>query len=260
MALTIQERFLTADISDIPRLEDCNTILERALWILWVAKDKLLIKRLTAEQIASILRDVQEVNIKVTSITQSLNRAGDRIYTNLQSSGVYYEIMKPGKEQLKSLRGEGELEILYFEPEQRYSSKRILANSILNTLDGEIKIVDPYCSERTLDIVKEVKGRPIKFLTRIENITNTNARTKLLRELKDFKSENPNIDFGNYPNTDLHDRYIISPSSVVLLGHSIKDLGAKESFAIMLDEASSKNIYEALNENFDRRWKQSNLL
>lgn len=46
----------------------------------------------------------------------------------------------------------------------------------------------------------------------------------------------------------------------IKLGHSIKDLGVKESFAIVLNKDTNKNIVEALIENFDRRWKQSSLL
>ena len=260
MILSIQEPFLTVDTNDLPLFDDCHTILERALWVLWVAKDKLQIKKLTAEQIASVLRDVQEISIKATSITQSLNRAGDKIHNYQLDREVVYEIMKPGKEHLRSLRGEGKLEVFYFEPGQRYSSKRLLAIGILSTLTGEIKIVDPYCGERTLDIIKDVKGRPIKFLTRTENITNVNAKNKFLREIYDFKTENADIEFRNYPSTDLHDRYIVSPNCIVLLGHSLKDLGSKESFAIVLNEATCKNVYEALNENFNRRWKQSNTI
>lgn len=258
MESSILRRFARADASDLPPFEDCRTILERALWVLWVAKEKLQKEMLSAEQIASVLRDVQEMSIKVTSITQALRRAGDKIYSYRQGGVVFYEIMKPGKEHLKSLRTEGEIEVFYFEPEKRYSSKRLLVTGILNMLIGEIRIVDPYCGERTLDVIKDVKARPIKFLTKLENITNVNAKNKLLRELKDFKTENADIEFRDYPNKDLHDRYIISPTSLVLLGYSMKDLGAKESFAIVLNEASSKNIYQALSENFNRRWKQSN--
>ena len=258
MDLSIQERFSTIDTSDLPRFDDCRTILERALWVLWVAKEKLQEKMLSAEQIASVLRDAQEMSIEVTSITQALKRASDKIHSYRQGGEVSYEIMKPGKEQLKSLRTEGGIEVFYFEPGKTYSSKRLLVTSILNMLIGEIRIVDPYCGERTLDVITDIKGSPIKFLTRLENITNVNAKKKLLRELKDFRTENANIEFRDYPNKDLHDRYIISPTSLVLLGYSMKDLGAKESFAIVLSEASSKNIHQALSENFDRRWKQSN--
>ena len=260
MELSIQEQFSTIDTSDLPRFDDCGIILEQALWVLWVAKEKLQKKMLSAEQIASVLIDVQEISINVTSITQALKRGGDKIHSYQQGGEVCYEIMKRGKEHLKSLRTEGELEVFYFEPEKRYSSKRLLATSILNMLTGEIRIVDPYCGERTLDVITDVKGRPIKFLTRLGNINNANVKSRFLRELQDFKPENTDIEFRDYPNTDLHDRYIISPDRVVLIGHSIKDLGAKESFAIVLNQTSSQNIYEALGENFDRRWKQSNIL
>jgi hypothetical protein len=36
-----------------------------------------------------------------------------------------------------------------------------------------------------------------------------------------------------------------------------KDFGSKESFAIVLNRETSKNIVEALIEVFNRRWKQA---
>ena len=141
----------------------------------------------------------------------------------------------------------------------RDSYQRLLTTNILAGLTGDLRIVDPYCSERTLDCLRDVKGKLIKFLTKVGDLQQK-ARERFLRELQDFKSEHPDIEFRDYPNTDLHDRYIISPSSLVILGHSMKDLGGKESFAIVLNEEISRNLIEALNESFDRRWKQSNLL
>ena len=102
-----------------------------------------------------------------------------------------------------------------------------------------------------------MKARPIKFLTRLGNINNNTVKNRFLRELQDFKLENTDFEFRDYPNTDLHDRYMISLDRVSLIGHSVKDLGAKESFAIVLSQASSQNIYEALSDNFDKRWNQS---
>jgi len=163
--------------------------------------------------------------------------------------------MKPGKDYL--IPQEGSIEVFYFEPGKRYTSKRLLSKKILDSLKGELKIVDPYCGERTLDVLKDVKNRAIKFLTKVGNLREK-ERNQFLRELRDFKSENPNkIKFGNYSHTDIHDRYIISSESLVILGHSIKDLGAKESFAIILNKDTNRNIFDALLENFNRRWKQS---
>jgi len=230
-----------------------------ALWVLWVAKKKLGIRKLSAEQIASIITDVKEISTNAKSITYSLNRAGTRIHTRKEGGEVYFEIMKPGKDHLISHAREGSIELFYFEPNKRFTSKRFLAKNVLDKLKGDLRIVDPYCGERTLDVLKDVKNRTVKFLTKLGSLRNE-ERDRFLRELRDFKSENPNIEFRNYPHKDIHDRYIVSSEFLVVLGHSIKDLGGKESFAITLRKDANKNIVEALVENFDRRWKQSNQL
>lgn len=253
------EKFSKVDTSDFPDFHSYRRILERSLWVLWVAKDKLGIRKLTSTQIASVIRDVKEVSISPSAVAQSLRNAGHKIHVYPERELTFYEIMKAGKEHLLTASGEGAVEVFYFEPGQKYSSKKLLTTNILCGLDGELRIVDPYCSERTLDCLADIKGRPIKFLTRTENLKQK-PRERFLRELQDFQSENPTIEFRNYPNTDLHDRYIISPSSLVILGYSIKDLGSKESFAIVLNEATSRNVVEALRENFNRRWRQSNPL
>lgn len=40
----------------------------------------------------------------------------------------------------------------------------------------------------------------------------------------------------------------------------MKDLGRKESFAIVLNKNTSKNIVDVLNENFNGRWKESKII
>ena len=255
----ISKSFAETDTSDFPDFYSYKKPLEKGLWILWVAKDKLQIKRLTAEQIASIIRDVKEVSIDAKSIVNSFNRAGDKIHTYHEDRQVYFKIMKPGKDYLISQIKDGSIQVVYFEPDRRYTSKRLLLKSILDDLKGELRIVDPYCSERTLDILKDIKNKHSKFLTRVDNLREK-EKERFLRELQDFKSEKSNTEFRNYPNTDIHDRYIISSDSLVILGYSLKDLGTKESFAISLNKDENKNIVGAVSENFDRRWKQSTTL
>lgn len=259
METEISKKFAGIDTSDFPDFYDYKKPLKRSLWILWVTKEKLETKKLTAEQIASIIRDVKEISINAKSITQSFNKAGNKIYTYKENEEVYFEIMKPGKDHLISHIKEGSIEVFYFESDKRYTSKRILSKNILHNLKGELRIVDPYCGERTLDILGNVKNRVVKFITRVENLREKDKK-RFLRELKDFKSEHSEIEFKNYPHKDIHDRYIISSELLVILGHSIKDLGAKESFAIVLNKDTNKNIVETLIENFNKRWKQSSIL
>lgn len=254
--LNLIKRFREVDISNFPGFYNYKKPLEMGLWVLWVAKEKLGIKKLTAEQIASVIRDIMETSIDAKSINYSFTPAKGKIHIYHEEGETFFEIMRTGKDHLLSLIKQGSVEIFYFEPGQKFSTKRMLSRGILEGLQGKLRIVDPYCGVRTLDILRDVKDKTIEFLTRVENL-NEKERGRFLRELQDFKAEYPMMEFGNYPNTDIHDRYVISENFLVILGHSLKDLGSKESFAIVLNKESSKNVVEALIEAFNRRWKQT---
>jgi hypothetical protein len=236
--------------------------LERALWVLWIAKDGLNIKRLSAEEIATIIVEVKEISTDSKSIINSFNRAKEKVHIHKQGKKNLYEIMRPGKEFLEMKAKGGFVSMYYFEPDRRFSSKRILSRDIFDSLHGELMIVDPYCGERTLDILKntnlskDTKGKKVRFLTRLGNLNNK-EKDGFIRELKDFKTEFPNFEFRDCSDADIHDRYIVSSDKVVILGHSMKDLGKKESFAIILDKMANRNISKALIENFNRRWEGS---
>ncbi|MEM4258593.1 MAG: hypothetical protein QXL17_05515 [Candidatus Thermoplasmatota archaeon] len=253
------EKFKKIEISDFPEFQDYNKPLEMGLWILWIAKEKLGIKKLTADQIVSVIRDVMEISIDTRSITNSFNRAKGKIHVYNENGESYFEIMRPGKDHLLNEAQDRPIQLFYFEPDRRFTSKKILSRNILNNFKDELNIVDPYCNERTLDILKDIKCKNVKILTCIDNL-NQKDKERFLREIKDFKSETSNIEFRNYPLKDIHDRYIISSENLIILGHSMKDIGSKESFAIVLNKDTSKNICEALTEIFNRRWKQSNVL
>jgi hypothetical protein len=257
--INLIKSFETVDVSDFPDFYNYSKPLEQGLWVLWVSKEKLQIKKLSAEQISKIIREVKEVSIDEKSISTSFNRAGKKVHPYKEEGVIYYEIMKAGKEYLLSNEKTKSMTIFYFEPDKNYSSKRLLVKRVLSNLKGELRIVDPYSDLRTLDVMSSVKNK-ILFMSKLKNFNKTKDRDKFLRELQDFKTEHSNIEFRDYPNNDIHDRYIISDDLIVILGHSIKDLGGKESFAIVLNKRSSKNIHEALVENFNRRWKISNTI
>jgi len=256
----ILQEFRTVDTSEFPEFSEYDKPLERGMWILWVVKDKLRINRLSADKIAYLIVHAMEVSVSARAVTNSFNKTKDKkmIHTYKESGGIFYEIMKPGKQHLTSQTSLGGVKLHYFEPEKRYSSKRILRERILNNLKGELKIVDPYCDSGTLDILSSSQNK-IEFLTQIKKLR-PNIQQKFLRDLQNFKAEYPNVEFRNYSKSEIHDRYIVSKDKLVILGHSLKDLGAKESFAIVLDRKTSRDIFDALVENFNRRWKVASAL
>lgn len=256
----IIKKFSKVDTSNFPNFYNYEKPLEQGLWILWVAKEKLNIKKMTAEQITKIILEVMEISVDSKSLNNSFTgtkkkKTQSKIHIYHEGENVLFEIMKPGKDYLLSLIKEGSIKVFYFEPGKKFTSKKTLSKNILQNLSRELSIVDSYCSERTLDILNKIDNKT-RFLTRVENLREK-ERKRFLRELEDFKSEKSNIEFRNYPHSHIHDRFIISSNCLVVLGHSIKDLGSKESFAIVLNKDTSKDIFEALFETFNRRWKIS---
>lgn len=245
------------DTSDFPDFFSYGSVLERSLWVLWVAKEKLGINELSAYEIMLVIRDVKEIVFTQRSIVNALSRAGDKVYVIRPSKGPSkYRIMKPGKDYLSSKISSKQVEVFYFQSGNRFSSKRILSKNLLARVEGDFGIVDPYCGVRTLDILKEIDDKNIKFLTKLDKLY-PNQKTRFLRHLTDFKTECNHVEFRDYPSNDIHDRYIISDDCLVILGHSIKDLGSKETFSIFLNEEMAKDIVQDLRNNFNRRWKVS---
>ncbi|MCJ7786630.1 hypothetical protein MUP06_00205 [Patescibacteria group bacterium] len=254
------EKFRHVKTDGLPEFDNYDKPLEMGLWVLWVAKEKLDVRMLTAYEIADVIVNVMENSIDARAIVNAFNRAkGKKIHIHDIDGETYYEIMGPGKEHLIKKTGEGSIAVYYFEPGKRYQSKRVLATNILADLKGVLKIVDPYGDTGTLDILSKANVEDVQFLIRLDSLSEQNKR-RFQRELQDFRSDHPNIKFRNYSKSEIHDRYIISSDKLIILGHSLKDLGSKESFAIKLDKQTAGDIFDTLIGTFNRRWKEASQL
>lgn len=251
----ILEKFRKVETNGLPDFSNYDKPFEMGLWVLWAAKEKINIKTLTAYEIADIIVNGMEHTVTARAIVNAFNKAkGGKIHRHQKDGKTYYEIMQLGKEHLLSKVGGGHVEVYYFEPRKKFQSKRILTNDILSNLKGTLKIVDPYVDPKVLGILLKAKAKNVYFLTKLDNLSLPNKK-QFVAELQDFKSEYPNIEFRNYTSSDIHDRYIILNDSLILLGHSIKDLGDKESFAVKLEKRIAGDVYDSLQETFNRRWK-----
>jgi len=193
------------------------------------------------------------------SIVLAFNRAAGKIHKYGENGDALYGIMQPGKEFLLSKKTEGQMKMLYFEPGMRFSSKCLFADEMLCSLDGDVKIVDPYCGEKSLTLVRMISAKSVKFLTSEKKLREKEGKI-FLGLLQDFKADYPTVEIGSYAGSDLHDRYILSDSHLVMLGSSIKDLGRSESIAIKLHKDISTDIWNSLKERFELRWKTSTVL
>ena len=253
--------FKRLDTSDLPDFYGLTSPLDMALWVLLVAKDKLGIEQLAADDIADVLVQAKERSTTPQAIANAFNRAsGKKIHIITGGSKAYYQIMKEGRDHLIRDSKEASLLLHYFEPGKPYKNKSVLRENIFPSLGGPLKIVDPYCGIRTLDLVISTNAQKVQLLTRLANLNNKKKEEEFVREFAEFKIEHPEVEIRNWTKSELHDRYILSESSLVILGQSIKDLGTKESFAVIFAQQHFKNIFDDILSAFNRRWQDASQL
>ncbi len=112
----IRIKLANLDLSKYPDFYDLKKPSDKALWILYVLKVEGISRRLSADFIANLIRDVMEISITSQSIYNSFNplmKIG-LIHKYEIDGEKYYEIMKPGKEHIMSLIKDDLLNILFF--------------------------------------------------------------------------------------------------------------------------------------------------
>jgi hypothetical protein len=126
-------------------------------------------------------------------------------------------------------------------------------NDIFRPLSGEIRICDPYYgmgSLLRLDLLQQC--RPIRFLT--QNPDRNEAQI-LPKALQEWKYQHGNVEFRRHNGHDLHDRFVLASSELILLGHGLKDVGNKDSFIIRIRSELAADLIDSVRDSFDNKWQ-----
>ncbi len=132
--------------------------------------------------------------------------------------------------------------------------------NVINMLKGNLCIVDPFYGNGTFSILAKFgKKRKIRFLSAHLGNEEQKNSVDFGINLKKFKGEFKNIKMKKYDKFyELHDRYIISDSALVIVGYGIKDFANKESFVVFLPKKAVSRFLPTLKTIFEKRWKKSN--
>jgi hypothetical protein len=123
---------------------------------------------------------------------------------------------------------------------------------LLKNISGSVRICDPYYGTRTLSRLAELGGcDEVRFLTQTPD-----GKEKAFIDalVADFCKEHPQVAFRKASTPGIHDRYILSPDSLMILGHGLKDIGGKQSFVINMPVVLVRDIAGQLTTAFDRMW------
>jgi len=230
--------------------------MDKSLWVLWILQEKYHLDDdyFTSEQISEILKK-RKIPLKPIQISLSLRSAESSSYVDKKTEKKinYYMLMRPGKEHLESIGNAQNLKMVFIEKSTPYTTRKKI-EEIISQTKGEIKIVDRYYGEKSLDTIQKFgKSRSIKFLT--ADPGTGESEQKFSRDLIHFTKEFKNVSVKKIANgKELHDRYIITTDSLILLGHGIKDIGGTESFVIFFKASDVHDIKSMLESKFNQRW------
>lgn len=147
----------------------------------------------------------------------------------------------------------GPIEFVYVSGDKPYSDRRTIGN-ILEQATGMVRICETYFG---IDSLVLLRSLPATCTSRVLVVNLTDNPNRLSREVNTFKKEYPSFEFRRYAQRGLHDRFLVDDRGLVILGHGLKDIGKKESFAIFLEKSLVPDIVREVSRTFDNRWKSA---
>ncbi|MCV0392811.1 MAG: hypothetical protein K5790_05885 [Nitrosopumilus sp.] len=248
------------DLSSFPDIMIFEKDMDKALWVLWVLQEKYGFDDdyFTSEQISEVLKK-RKIPLSPKAVALALRKANAKSFIDKKTEEKtnYYMLMRPGKEHLELFGNDQNLKMVFIEKSTPHTARKKI-EEILSQTKGEIKIVDRYYGQKSLDTIQKFgKSRTIKFLTADPGTGET--QQKFSRDLIHFTREFKNVHVRKINNgKELHDRYIITGDSLILLGHGIKDIGGTESFVIFFKGSEVSDIKSMLETKFNQRWTTAN--
>lgn len=226
-------------------------VLDLSLFILQTAKDKCEVEYLSKTEIASCA-DAAEISVSESAIKTALARGGNKIAKKSIAGKMCWKIMLPGKKAIIELLDQGNISLVYIDGSKPRTDRRNFLK-ILQSLNSPIYICDPYFGIKSLDVLENVnKSVSVSFLSK-----HLDGSPHFAGHLADFKKEHPNTNFRIYPQSDIHDRYILTDGQLLIVGHGLKDMGGKESFVVSINRDLAPDLHSQIKNSFSSKWSRS---
>lgn len=247
-------------LTDLPNIYDLvNKPLEAGLWCFYVGKKVYSYEYFIYEDIEMILQDYLDIPISSNKIKKAFARAGNKIIKGQRDEG--YKISQPGETYLKSLKRNEPISVLYLRPSKPLQAKNTLKSLIKSIPKGTLQICDPYYGISTFNVIETILKyhKDIKFLT--SQMGGGEKKRSVQQIIKDFKTEyGARIELKIISKNEIHDRYILTKNSFLIIGQGLKDLGNKESLIVVIEDRYGKDMRNTLVKEFNKRWQNASNL
>jgi hypothetical protein len=240
---TLANRFKGADLRDLPSLAAMPDDRRKSLWLMLVGRERLdPAVRLTPHEISVVLRDAYGIAITRQRVTSLFASERAAVAHRRRGGQVEYQLMESGAAEVLASGPD----VVFIEPDTALTGIRTI-ESLLGSLAGTVRVVDPYVDGRTLDLLATcTSADEIRLLT-----ANIAKPAPFLRDMEAFRREHKvPIQVVQVSPGVLHDRYAIYDDGMVLFGTSLNGIGKKQTFVVALGPDMRSLALAA----FEREW------
>ena len=244
---SIVDAFQAVDRSGPPSLSELDQ-RRQMFWVLRAAKEQLAMPTLTPANISLVLRDVYGIDLSRQRIEATLAAEKATVARRKIAGRRAYQLMMLGSEELDSAKSAA----LFIDPARGYTGLRE-AQSLLATLEGDVRVCDPYSDARTLDMLAECeRADSIRLLT--HDVKKPDGFKQSTRVFE--REHGVPLEVRKAPNGVIHDRYAIHSNGMLMFGTSLNGLGLKQSFVVALGE----DVRTAALAAYEATWDNSSAL
>ncbi len=248
----LYKRFAEFDPDLKAAIASIKSPLQLGLVALQLAYDHVGLLYLSAEEISNAL-ECAGVAVDSKQIEGAFSRAkGAKVKRRDFDELRRYRLMTAGRQETEPLLEVGNLRVVFVEGDRPRQARRKLGD-LLRGLQGTLRVIDPYFGVRTLDTLDLFpKGTKVLLLT-----ATLEKMDRLAGPLADFKKENSHVEMRRHSGPELHDRYVLTDEGIFIIGHGLKDIGARESFIISIDKGLAADLLIQIKESFDEKWSHA---
>lgn len=240
----LSDAFRAADSQHLPALRKLDE-RQQMFWVLRLGQEQIGLATMTPGEISTVLRDAFGTHIPRQRIEATLSAEKGTVVKRRREGRRAYQLMAKGSEEL-----EGSTDgAMLIDPGSGYTGLRE-THALLGTVEGEIRVCDPYVEARTLDMLAECsEAESIRLLTH-----NLKRPDGLKQVLKAFEREHGfAVEIRKAPTGVLHDRYLIHEGGMLMFGTSLNGLGLKQSLVVAL----GPDVRAATLASFEGTWDQA---
>lgn len=218
-------------------------------------------RSMTAARVADAMQflGIAMTHVGARNALDSAAKASPRLVLRNQARPRAYSLAQPGERALDAVVG-GNVAVVRIEADKPLTA-RVTLSAMLGSLEGVVRISDPYYGARSADALTSCASKAKQVLLLTGRCGGGENEGAAKRVLLDTMKEHRNVEVRLAPPAQLpHDRFVLTDDELIIVGHGLKDIGSRESFVIRVPRPTLADTANQMGQTFDALWGVSTVV